>query len=135
MQDNWFILFAMTKITSPKDIYKLTKNIHHQTKESLIIFYLNSLGAILEKKIIQSKIGEIKFNQAEIFVPTLENKARFIILVHNHPSGILLPSKNDINTTKILINAGEILGIKLIDHLIVTEKGFYSILQKSKSIN
>jgi len=55
--------------------------------------------------------------------------------VHNHPSGILLPSKNDINTTKILINAGEILGIKLIDHLIVTEKGFYSILQKSKSIN
>lgn len=123
----------MIKITSPKDIYLLTKKIHSNKKESLLIFYLNSQGVVIKKKIIHPKEKEIKFSQAEIFVPTLRNKARFIILAHNHPSGNLLPSKNDINTTKILINAGKILNVKIIDHLIVTDKGYYSILLKKVS--
>jgi DNA repair protein RadC len=125
----------MTKITSPKDIYLLTKKIHSSKKESLIIFFLNSQGVVIEKRIINPKEKEIKFSQAQIFVPTLKNKARFIILAHNHPSGNLLPSKSDVDTTKILINAGEILDVIIIDHLIVTKKGYYSILQKSKSLN
>ncbi|MDH5532895.1 MAG: JAB domain-containing protein [Candidatus Pacebacteria bacterium] len=124
----------MTKITSPRDIYLLTKKIHKQRNESLIIFYLNSSGTVINKKTIKPKVDEIKFSQAEIFVPTLKNRARFIILAHNHPSGNLLPSKSDLTTTKILINAGEILGVRIIDHLIVTDKGFYSILQKAKTL-
>jgi DNA repair protein RadC len=123
----------MTKITSPRDIFLLTKEIHKQSKELLIIFYLNKIGSILEKKTIQPKIKEIKFSHADIFSPTLQNKASFIILAHNHPSGNLFPSPSDKKTTKNLVNAGKILGITVIDHVIVSHQGYYSILQKSKA--
>lgn len=122
----------MIKITSPKDVFFQTKEIHTQNKELLIIFYLDSTGSVIEKKTIKPKIREIEFSQADIFTPILKNKAIFIILVHNHPSGNLLPSKSDLITTKILIKSGKILGITVIDHLIVSKKGYYSILQKAK---
>jgi DNA repair protein RadC len=124
----------MQQIANPKDVFFLTKEIHNQSFESLIIFYLNKIGNIAEKKTIKTNGHEIKFNQAQIFSPTLNNKAKFIILCHNHPSGKFEPSHDDIKTTKKIIKAGKILGIPLIDHVIVTQNGYYSIMLKSKAL-
>lgn len=122
----------MKNITNPKDVFVLTKNIHSQLSESLIIFYLNANGEILEQKEIETNGHEIIFSQAQIFSPTLNNKAKFIILCHNHPSGKLNPSQDDIKTTNEIIKAGKILSVPLIDHVIVSKRGYYSIMLKSK---
>jgi len=122
----------MKNITNPKDVFFLTKNIHSQLSESLIIFYLNSSGEILEQKRIKTNGHEIIFSQAQIFSPSLNNKAKFVILCHNHPSGKLNPSDDDIRTTKEIVKAGKILGVPLIDHVIVSKRGYYSIMLKSK---
>ncbi|WP_338083850.1 JAB domain-containing protein [Bullifex porci] len=62
----------------------------------------------------------------EVFSDPIARRATAIILAHNHPSGILEPSREDITTTSRLAESGEILGIKVIDHLIFSTKSYYS---------
>ena len=62
----------------------------------------------------------------EIFCEPLKERASGIIVCHNHPSGNFTPSANDMTVTKQLEKAGELLGIQLLDHLIVSETGYYS---------
>jgi DNA repair protein RadC len=54
------------------------------------------------------------------------------IVAHNHPSGELTPSKEDIEITKQLKSAGEIVGIRLLDHIIFNDRGYYSLLEKGE---
>ena len=78
-------------------------------------------------------IGTIDANiihPREVFRPALEYAAAAVILVHNHPSGNLEPSDADIAITQQLIEAGKLLGLDLIDHVIVSSKGFESIVAK-----
>ncbi len=63
----------------------------------------------------------------EIFAKAIEDRAASIILAHNHPSGNLEASRQDIEVTEKLKRAGELLGIEVLDHLIVTKHGFLSI--------
>jgi DNA repair protein RadC len=63
----------------------------------------------------------------EVFKSAILANAVSVILCHNHPSGDLTPSREDISVTKKLIETGELLGIKVLDHLIVTHKGFKSL--------
>lgn len=65
-----------------------------------------------------------------IFVTALKANASKIILAHNHPSGSPAPSKGDILVTEKVIECGHILDIQLLDHLIITSKGFYSMLNE-----
>ena len=66
----------------------------------------------------------------EVYEPAVKNLAAQIILVHNHPSGNCQPSDEDIKTTKQLIEAGKIMGIEIIDHIIVTEKEYLSMKER-----
>jgi DNA repair protein RadC len=63
----------------------------------------------------------------EIFKPAVDCLAASVILAHNHPSGDASPSEEDVEITKRLQEAGEIMGIELVDHLVVTDKDFKSI--------
>jgi DNA repair protein RadC len=62
-----------------------------------------------------------------VFKPAIAYNAAAMILVHNHPSGIATPSLSDIEITKQIIQAGKIVGINLMDHVIITKDGFVSI--------
>ena len=64
-----------------------------------------------------------------MFADPITDRASSIIVAHNHPSGGLLPSKDDIEITKQLKSAGETLGIRLLDHIIFNHKGYYSFLE------
>lgn len=120
------------KIASPKDVYSLSNAIIRKKSENLIIFYLNKNGKVIEKKLIKTKGKIIFFSLNQIFSPTLKNKARFIILCHNHPSGNLSPSNEDLKSTQKIVEAGKTLGISIIDHVIVTSQGYYSVMQQAK---
>jgi DNA repair protein RadC len=65
-----------------------------------------------------------------VFVDAISDRAASVILAHNHPSGLLKPSPDDIAVTRQLVDAGEIIGISVLDHIIVTKKGHLSLKEK-----
>jgi DNA repair protein RadC len=96
-------------------------------KEQLRGLYLNSRFQVIHEEIIS--IGSLTANivhPREVFQPALEYGAVAVIVAHNHPSGSLEPTRADIEATDQLINAGKVLGIELLDHLIIAGEAYKS---------
>lgn len=95
--------------------------------EEFWVMFLNNSNKVLHRKMMSSggQTGTV-IDSRLIFKTALEFSAVAIILVHNHPSGKLTPSEADKQMTDIVIKGGETLNIKVLDHLIVTEKDYYS---------
>ena len=74
-------------------------------------------------------LNETNVHPREVYKIAILSNAASIIVGHNHPAGTLTPSKADIETTKHLQEAGALLGIKLLDHIIVTDSNFYSLAE------
>ncbi|MBW2716207.1 MAG: JAB domain-containing protein, partial [Deltaproteobacteria bacterium] len=68
----------------------------------------------------------------EVFRPALRNAAAALVLVHNHPSGDPTPSAEDREVTARLASAGEILGVRVLDHIVVAERGFCSLREQGE---
>lgn len=97
-------------------------------KEQLRGVYLNSRHRIVHDEVIS--IGSLTTNivhPREVFRPALEHAAVAVILAHNHPSGTTEPTPADLATTVQIVEAGKVLGIKVLDHLIITRHSFKSI--------
>ena len=77
-------------------------------------------------------VNKTQVHPREVFADPLTDRATAIIVAHNHPTGNLTPSKDDIAITRQLTSAGETLGIKLLDHIIFSNKGYYSFLENSE---
>lgn len=118
-------------LLSPKDVWEQLKDIRDNKKEHFIIFFLDTKNQEVKREIIS--IGNLNSNLVhprEVFEPAVRYLASQIILAHNHPSGSLEPSENDINITNALVEAGEIMGIEIVDHIIVTNSGYLSFKEK-----
>lgn len=121
-------LDPVISITSANQIYAQSQDIISSEKESLGCFYLNARGDLIKKEILAvGALNKVNLLPAEIFSVIKEQPVAGIILVHNHPSGILDPSDEDVLFTKRIKAAGEILGVKLLDHLIISKKGWKRI--------
>ena len=119
----------MTRITQPADVYPLTKDMWELEQEQLRGIYLNVTSRVIGSRVLT--VGTATMSVADpstVFRPAVKLGARGVILVHHHPSGELTPSKPDVKLTKEIAAAGEVLHIKLLDHLIVTRNGFTSLL-------
>lgn len=68
----------------------------------------------------------------EVFRPAITAAAAALVLAHNHPSGDPAPSAEDMRVTRRLVEAGEVIGIRVVDHVIVAEEGFYSFQENGK---
>jgi DNA repair protein RadC len=68
----------------------------------------------------------------EVFADPLRQRATAVVVAHNHPSGILIPSTDDIMVTQRLLEAGNILGIKVLDHLIFSDESYRSMLEENE---
>uniref|UniRef100_UPI004048BD84 RadC family protein n=1 Tax=Roseivirga sp. TaxID=1964215 RepID=UPI004048BD84 len=121
------------QITSSKDAYELMKpELLDQPIEQFWIITLKRNNVVIQKRIIST--GGISGTVADpkiIFNKALEDFASGIILVHNHPSGNLQPSQADIKLTEKLKNAGHLLDIPVLDHLIFTDDGYFSFADES----
>jgi len=119
-------LFSQDIITlnSDKQILGLSYEIINQKKESILCFYLNGRGEIIQKELVAvGSLNQANILPRDIFGLIKNLPITSIILVHNHPSGNLKPSKEDLVFTKRIKLAGDILGIKLLGHYIVSHKG------------
>ena len=115
-------------IRTAKDVFEYVSDMRDLPKEHLRGIYLNAHYKVIHDEIIS--IGTVDtsiIHPREVFKPALEYSAAAVVLVHNHPSGSTEPSTADMEITKQLIEAGTLLGIDLIDHVIVTKKDFASI--------
>ncbi len=116
------------KLTSASQVFANSFEILSQDKESVLCFYLNARGELLKKELIAvGMLNRASLLPREIFSLIKELPVAAIILVHNHPSGNLSPSKEDILFTKRVKAAADILGIQLLDHLIVSKSGWKKI--------
>ncbi|WP_299257921.1 DNA repair protein RadC [uncultured Aquimarina sp.] len=119
---------VISKITSSKDVYNIIYPfIGDLEHEEFWVLYLNNSNKVLQKKQISigGKTGTL-VDPRIVYRYALEFGATSIILAHNHPSGSLIPSSSDKALTQKLKHAGVSLDIKLLDHLIITEKKYFS---------
>lgn len=119
-------------IQSIKDVVAQAVYLRDKTREHLMTIYLNARNEMVWKK--QSTfIGTLNANLVhprEIFAEALKQNAASVILVHNHPSGDSEPSEDDLQITKRLIEAGKIMGIDILDHIIITKSKVFSFKEK-----
>ena len=117
------------KINKPSDAYELVKDeLVNSDREMLLSVMLTVKNDLIGVETVS--IGSIisaNISPRDVFKSAILANAVSIILCHNHPSGSLVPSDSDIALTKQLIEAGELLGIKVLDHLIVSNQGYKSL--------
>jgi DNA repair protein RadC len=117
------------KINSESDAYELVKDeLVHSDREMLLSVMLTVKNDLIGVETVS--IGSITASTTtprDVFKSAILANAVAIIICHNHPSGELVPSNGDIKITKQLIEAGELLGIKVLDHLIVSSQGYKSL--------
>lgn len=116
------------QVRTPEQSYHYFKAMGGYGKEQLRGLYLGAQYQVIHDEVIS--IGSLSANivhPREVFQPAITRGAVAVIVAHNHPSGVLEPSTADIEVTQQLKAAGKILGIELLDHLIITSKGYKSI--------
>jgi len=125
------------KINNESDAYELVKDeLINSDREILLSVMLTVKNDLIGVETVS--IGSVTASTTtprDIFKSAILANAVAIIVCHNHPSGELVPSKNDIEITKQLIAAGELLGIKVLDHLIVSNQGYRSLRDNYKFPN
>ena len=112
-------------------VYEYYKNkIGYSKQEVFCVVYLDAKNMIIkEKELFRGTLNSSLVHPREVFKEAYILGAVSIICVHNHPSGKILPSKDDINVTKRLISVGEVMGVKVLDHIIIGKDKYYSFLE------
>jgi len=112
-----------TKMTTPSQVAEECKDIADIAQEAFQVITLNSHNKMIDRHLITLGILDASLvHPREVFRPCLNDSAAALILVHNHPSGDTTPSAEDIRITKKMIEAGNIIDIKPLDHVIVAKK-------------
>ena len=120
-------------IKNSQDVASLVYDLRSKRKEHLVCLYLNARNVLLKKEVVSvGLLDKTLLHPREIFYPATEFNAASVILVHNHPSGDSSPSEKDNQIIDKIVQAGEIMGIPVIDFVIVSEKGNYSFSEKLK---
>src|SRR3712207_5615484 len=111
-------------VNCSKDVYDLLKAYTHKKQEHFILVCLNARNDVITKKgITKGTIDASLYHPREVFAPAIVARSSKIIVAHNHPSGSLEVSTNDLVMTEKIKLAGEILGIRLVDSVIVSKEG------------
>lgn len=126
---------AMTKAGKELDFSKpatianyYMESFRHEEIEQLVVIYLDTkCRKITDKVLFSGTVNRSLISPREIFIEALKNNAVNIIVLHNHPSGDATPSRDDIKSTKRLIEAGRLIGISLIDHIIIGDRKYTSL--------
>jgi len=113
-------------ITSPETVRKRLAYLEAKTKEYLVGIYLNARNQIIHEEVLGiGTVNEALFSPKEALEPAIIHNAVSMLIVHNHPSGNPHPSDADIASTKRVLKASRIMGIQLLDHIIIGNKGRY----------
>src|SRR3989344_2506052 len=121
-------LGILPAISCPTETIPFLAGIKDECKEHFLCLYLNARNQVIHQEVIS--IGSLSasiVHPREVFSVALKHSAASIILAHNHPSSDVSPSKDDIELTRRLMKAGDIMGIEILDHLIISKADFLSL--------
>ena len=108
----------------------LRNEIGNKEREHLVCIYLNAFNQVIHHTVLyQGTSDHMPVSAKDIYRDAMKYSADKIILAHNHPRGTLFPSREDIMSTELLMDAGETVGIPLVDHLIISNDGYFSIMK------
>ena len=118
------------RVREAKDVLPFVQQIRDKKQEYFVCLSLNGANEVIENRVVT--VGLLDSNQVhprEVYADPLTDRAASIIVAHNHPSGTLEASPEDVALTDRLARAGKLLGIPLLDHIIVTKRGYLSLKQ------
>ncbi|MDR3146200.1 MAG: DNA repair protein RadC [Treponema sp.] len=126
---------AGTRIRHPSDVYKLIRHYADRKQERFICLSMNGAHEVLAIRIVTiGLVNRTIVHPREVFADPILDRASAITVAHNHPSGQPKPSVEDDDVTARLLEAAEVLGIRLLDHIIFTETHFFSYCQAKRLI-
>lgn len=136
-KDGFFIALPDIKIITPQKAVQIAKKlIIDPNKEHFIAIYLSPIRK--KPKSVLISLGTLTasiVHPREVFHPAIKYNSTEIIILHNHPSGNICPSESDIEVTERLKNAGQLLGIEVLDHIIFEKENlFYSIKNEKRGL-
>ena len=117
-------------ISSPGEIFREVRHYATRDQEQFIVLVLNGAHEVLN--VFVATVGLVNktlVHPREIFSDAIQRRGTAIAIAHNHPSGKLDPSEDDVNVTKRILISGDILGIKVLDHIIFSSSSYYSFLE------
>lgn len=121
----------MKKMICSQDVYNVFKYLENEMQEHLVVAFLDTKkNVICRKQLFKGSLDLCSVHPREIFKEAVKVSASSIAIAHNHPSGNISPSNEDIALTKRIVDAGEIMGIPLVDHVIIGHKKFLSMKDK-----
>ncbi len=121
------------KLNDPQKVFDFYKNKINNYQEEFYTIYLDAKKKIIKDKLIfMGTVNHSLVHPRDIFKEAYNLNACFIVCIHNHPSGDVNPSLDDINVTHRLIEVGNLTGVKLIDHIIVSKEKYYSFLENGR---
>lgn len=119
------------RIRKPEDVYQLLYDLQLESKEHFLALHLDTKNQIVcLDRVSVGSLNQSIVHPREVFKGALLSSAAAVILIHNHPSGDPGPSREDLDITKRLQEAGELIGIKVLDHIILGEKCFKSFSEE-----
>lgn len=118
------------KIRSPHDVFGLVRHVLDRKQEVFLRITLNGAHEVISSAIVTIGLANLcQVHPREVFADALTERACALVVVHNHPSGDPSPSREDHEVTERLRQAADILGIRLLDHVIVAKRGLYSFTE------
>jgi DNA repair protein RadC len=119
------------RISFPPDALPLIRHFADRRQEHFICVSLNGANEVIATRVVSvGLVDKTQVHPREVFADPITDRASAVIVAHNHPSGSLEPSREDHDITARLKSAGEILGIRLLDHIVFNQRGYYSFLEK-----
>jgi DNA repair protein RadC len=118
------------KIDTPADVLSLIRHFADRKQEHFLSVTINGANEVLNVRVVSfGLVDRSPVHPREVFADALADRASGIIVAHNHPAGSLDPSTSDVNVTRQLKQAGEIMGIHLLDHIIFNRTAYFSFLE------
>ena len=120
-----------SRVDGAESAIALVPELKTAAQEHLVVLSLDGANRLIAKRLVT--IGTLNaslVHPREVYSDPLKDRAASIIVIHNHPSGTLEPSDADMQVTQRLKDAGKLLGINLLDHIIITKTGYYSLKNK-----
>ena len=120
-------------VSSPSVIASmLTPRMRHLKRETFVVILLNTANQVLRTVTVgEGSLNAVIIHPREVFRLAIAENAAAVIVAHNHPSGNLEPSREDIAITKQLVEAGRIVDIRMLDHLIIAGESFTSLAERN----
>ena len=119
------------RISSSREVYEFLRNVRGGDRESLYSIMLDACNQVIGcEEVSRGSLNTTRTPPREVYKSAILANSLGIILGHNHPSGTLEPSQDDIQFTQGMARAGEILGVELYDHVIITDRGYTSLKER-----